>query len=161
MEEQIIRKLLLLLAFALFITACNVTTEPDYDILTEGEDIPLVLTQANGVHDRLQKGLAVQSLDKLHLSTVQAVDFRGKPFVDITISSPEPISDNLWDFLNGLTGDEWDVDDMSTPWTTTFTGATTVRDVLITSHEGLFVMKELAQTVDKLGGSRTSKVLLQ
>lgn len=58
------------------------------------------------------------------MKTIEAIDFRGEPFVNITFTAPRPI-DDIWEFAATLTGDEWSYDDLQTPWTTTITGATT------------------------------------
>ena len=87
----------------------------------------------------------------MKMKTIEAVDLKGKPFVNITFSAPKPI-DNLWSFAATLKGNEWSSSDFSTPWTTTITGASTIRDVFITSNEGLGLLREAYRTVQAMGG---------
>lgn len=122
-----------------------------FDILSAGKPVPLAVSQGLSLHRRFEGGLSVQSLDSVDMKTIEAIDFKGEPFVNITFSAPKPI-DDLWSFAATLSGDEWSTDDFMTPWTTTITGASTVRDVFVTSNEGLGLLQEMYRAVQAMGG---------
>ena len=148
---------LLLISFLLLSACSSVKPEPEaFNILSEAKPVPLSVTQGLGLHRRFEGGLSVQALDDMSMKTLETVDFRGEPFINVAFSAPEPIGD-LWSFATSLTGEEWSYEDFSTPWTTTITGASTVRDVFVTSNEGLGLLMEMYKTVQAMGGPQNLK----
>lgn len=145
----------LLLALVLPLSACSETgAAPSFDILAGAQEIPTVISQALSVSHRLDWGLATQDVGDLSLFTLRTVDLDGHPFIDITASAPAGIAaTGFWDLAASVTGDEWDADAPESPWTTTLTGASIARDVLVVGNVGLALPQRLAATVEAAGGS--------
>lgn len=122
-----------------------------FDIRANANDTLPAVSQAISVSDRLNWGLRTQTVAELELHTLRTVDFDGEPFIDITVSAPVSAG-GFWDLAFSVSGDEWDPEDATSAWTTTLTGASTARDVLIVSNVGLALPMRLARTVEALGG---------
>ncbi|MGL4612231.1 MAG: hypothetical protein ACRCYY_21550 [Trueperaceae bacterium] len=67
---------------------------------------------------------------------------------------------DVWELVTSVKGDEWDPLDESSPWTTTLTGATTVRDTLIVSNVGLSLPIKMYQTIEAMGGFEVFKEIV-
>lgn len=109
------------------------------------------LSQAVSLSHRLNWGLQAQDVGEPNFYTLRTVDLDGEPFIDITVSSPV-VANGFWDLAFSVSGDEWDPEDFESPWTTSLTGASTARDVLVVGNVGLSLPMRMAATVTALGG---------
>ena len=135
------------------LVACGQPTAgpESFDIRVGADDTLLAISQAISVSDRLNWGMQTQTVSELRLHTLRTVDLDGEPFIDITVSAPI-VSEGFWELALSVSGDEWDPEDAASPWTTTLTGASTARDVLVVGNVGLRLPMRLARTVEALGG---------
>lgn len=147
-----LRTCIALFALLVLVACSQPAVEPgQFDIRANANDTLPAVSQAISVSDRLNWGLRTQTVAELELHTLRTVDLDGEPFIDITVSAPVSAG-GFWDLAFSVSGDEWDPEDATSAWTTTLTGASTARDVLIVSNVGLALPLRLARTVEALGG---------
>lgn len=147
-----LRTCIALFALLVLVACSQPAVEPgQFDIRANANDTLPAVSQAISVSDRLNWGLRTQTVAELELHTLRTVDLDGEPFIDITVSAPVSAG-GFWDLAFSVSGDEWDPEDATSAWTTTLTGASTARDVLIVSNVGLTLPLRLARTVEALGG---------
>ena len=106
----------LLLIVPLLLSSCS-SVQPEQKALQETFDILSIgrRTRAARRHSESQSSINVlnavsvsQSLSiDVNMKTIETVDFRGKPFVNITFSLRLSPLTMLWDFAATLTGNEW------------------------------------------------------
>lgn len=131
----------------------------------------------------MSTGLETQALNELSLKTLEAVDLYGNPAVNITFSIPEPVED-LWQYAEvleqeytafeqqleagetieslktqGLEVDRWETRDMTSAWSFTITGASTVREPIVTSGYGAIMLINLQRTVEKFEGASLDSIV--
>lgn len=137
------------------LAACSQPSiKSEFDVLESAQIVPPVASQGLTLYTMLDSGaLSVQSVKRngIYLSTLQSVDFRGKPFINITFTSPREIN-NIWEFASTLTGDEWKNDGEESPWGFNSSGASTARSVIISYGVGLDKLLQFKKTLDALGG---------
>jgi hypothetical protein len=92
--------------------------EPSVEASLVAEPIPVLIAQLQALNNALANGLSVQSVESLDAATLVVEDFDGAPFVNVTVTAPVPISE-LWAFAATLSGNEWNEEDASSPWTIT------------------------------------------
>jgi hypothetical protein len=95
----------------------------------------------------------------MYVYSLQANDLKGYPFVTITATAPLQVAD-MWELVKSVKGDEWNSVDETSPWTTTLTGATTVRDTLIVSNVGLSLPMNMYKTIEAMGGMSSFKEIV-
>ena len=145
------------------LAACGSTEEIQteaFDILRMAEPVPTLITQALTAHSALQTAddekLSLQSsqldIGDLNIYTLTAEDFKGYPFTNINFVAPREIGSNIWDFAATLKGNEWTPDDFHSGWAMVLTGATDVRDTLISVNPGLNYLLKMRDTLTALGG---------
>lgn len=131
-----------------------------FDILKVAEPVPLVMTQALTAHSVLQtagngelslSGEQVEMGD-LQIYTLTAQDFKGYPFTNLNFTAPREIGTDIWAFADTLTGSEWNSDDFNSGWAMVLTGASDVRDTLLSVTPGLSYLMYMNETLKKLGG---------
>jgi hypothetical protein len=144
----------------LLIAGCSQDVKPSsYNILEEGTAVPLITGQSLSVSRRLEWGLSIQSLDNMYVYSLPANDLKGYPFVTITATAPVQVA-GMWELVKSVKGDEWNTLDETSPWTTTLTGATTVRDTLIVSNVGLSLPINMYKTIEAMGGMSSFKEIV-
>jgi hypothetical protein len=135
------------------LAGCGRSTPPaaEFNVLMDAKPIPLVVTQALAVSTRLSEGLSTQSLTSTYIQTIRANDLKGYPFMDITLTTPERVTD-LWTYARQLTGEEWKGDGYDSPYSVTLTGATDARDTFVSANVGLDLIRKIVATIDAMGG---------
>lgn len=108
------------------------------------------------VSRRLNWGMSIQALDAMNIYSIESKDLKGYPFVTITVTAPIQAKD-FWELAATVKGDEWNPADETSDWTTTLTGATTIRDPLIVSNVGLSLPVKMYKTVEVMGGFENFK----
>ena len=137
----------------MLLSGCSQTSSPQpFNILEDAEPIPLVFTEGFSVGALVSEGLAAQSVATLDTYTVVVNDLNGYPFLNLTITAPRVIGDDIYAFAKTLSGQEWKGQAGDSPWTITITGATNVRDVLVVRNVGLDLLRDMVKTIDALGG---------
>jgi hypothetical protein len=121
--------------------------------------VSLVAGQGMSLSRRLNWGMSIQALDAMNIYSLESKDLKGYPFVTITVTAPVQAKD-LWDLAASVKGDEWNPADETSEWTTTLTGATTIRDTLIVSNVGLSLPVKMYKTVEAMGGMANFKETL-
>lgn len=142
---------------------CGQAPAPEpFNILEGAEPIPLVLTQGFSVGARVSEGLdlSTQGSDTLDTYTLTANDLKGYPFLNLTITAPRVIGNDIYAFAKSLSGQEWAGQDEDSPWSVTITGATDVRDVFVSSDVGLDLLRDVVKTIDAMGGPGTPYALV-
>lgn len=140
-----------ILALALLLGACGTgTPQENFDILSLGQPIPLIVNQALNVGHRIEWGLTTQDMGNGHLYSIESKDLKGYPFVTLIITAPEKF-DDVWQLVASIDGNEWNPLDESSSWTTTSTGSSTVRDTLIVSNVGLSLPLKMYKTIQAMG----------
>lgn len=147
-----------LLATVLALAAC---TDPDqgvlpgsFDVLEAAQDVPLVATQSLSLMNRMDDGLTLATAQSagLDMATLQAVDFDGYPFVNITFTAPGPIG-NVWEYATTLTPEAWEAtDEQDSPYGTVITGASTARTPVSLISSDLAILLDFSATLQALGG---------
>jgi hypothetical protein len=127
--------------------------------LEEGKSVSLITGQGLSVSRRLNWGLSTQSLDEMYVYSLETNDLKGYPFVTITVTAPVKVAD-MWELVKSVKGDEWNLLDETSPWTTTLTGATTIRDTLIVSNVGLSLPMNIYKTIEVMGGAANFKEIV-
>lgn len=147
-----------LTAAVLALAACTdpqtSTIPPQYDVLEAAQEVPLVATQGLTLMNRVDDGLtlATAASARLDMITLEAVDFDGYPFVNLTFTAPGPIHD-VWQYATTLTPDVWaGADENDSPYGTVITGATTARTPVSLISNDLSVLLDLTTTLEALGG---------
>ena len=133
--------------------------EEPFDILEQGTTVPLSTGQGLSVGRRINWGLETRSLAESYAYSVTSNDLKGYPFVTMTVIAPKKAKD-FWDVAASVKGTEWNAGDETSAWTTTLTGATTVRDTIIVSNVGLAEPMKMVKTLKALGGSAKLKEIV-
>lgn len=134
-------------------------TPPHAKFLFDAPNIPLAVTQAVVLEDRLEQGTDLSTLAATDTFTLTTLDFYGAPFTHISITAPRPI-DDIWAFAASLSEADWAGATESSPWRITVTGATTERSIMFEQEVGLGSFFDLYQTIKALGGPSKVKSII-